>query len=73
MPHAADGSAVPADPQPRSIRGVFNLAATSPTYSPQELVAEVQRVLTMLNIFYVQVRVLAAVLAMATFVHIMYL
>jgi hypothetical protein len=47
---------VPTDPQPRSVRAGFNLAATSATYTPQELVAEVQRVLTMLNIYHVQVR-----------------
>lgn len=41
--------------EPRSVRGLFALAATSSTFTPEELVAEVQRVLIMLNLHYVQV------------------
>eukprot|EP00123_Amoebidium_parasiticum_P018271 comp24155_c1_seq1/m.43995 comp24155_c1_seq1/g.43995 ORF comp24155_c1_seq1/g.43995 comp24155_c1_seq1/m.43995 type:complete len:704 (-) comp24155_c1_seq1:186-2297(-) len=38
----------------KSVKGTFNLPATTSKFTPDELVAEVLRVLTMLNIYFVQ-------------------
>lgn len=50
---------------PKVVKGTFNLAVSTSKFTPDELVAEALRVLTMLNIFFVHVSIFLLLCALS--------